>query len=768
MSKIRLLVVVLFLSLLAVSCSTDASGPASYIQKGNDFKASHNYKQAVAAYQQAVSRAPDKVAAWSGMGDAYLKLGKTQASIDAYRHVLELDPRNTGALLRLARFDLLGNRYDEASKKVETVLDDQPANTEALFLRADIYQQQEHLKQAAVTYETILEASPSNKKAYLRLADVQARQGNAAGAEDTLKDAIRVAPDTTAPRLMLFNLYNQRREYEKAEAVLNDAVEAAPENGDLYAALGRFYFSRGKTAAAEHAFKTAIRKSPEDVSMYLLAGNFYSATGNSSQALSMYKAALAKVPRNPRIMAILVDYYLETGKTKPARDYIEKILNERPGYFPARLLDIRLLIQEDRHDEAIKRCERLFKDRPLSDELFRLKGLAYLEKGDLEQAKSAFARAVEISPGNINARIRLANIYLEQGEIEKARQLNREVFSLLHENFNVEVVLGSASLQDAPCQSISLESSESLFDVASGNPFGAFRMERLEGLKKKYDRMIENFEAVLAENPSLIGVFESIILMHMVNEEYDAALSKCDRQAAILKNAPDIPKAQSDSLLAAVYNLKGGICLVTGERDRAEFFFQKAIRLAPNSLKPYYALARLYLAEKNLDKAISQYQALLENNPEKAGPHMMLGVLYKMKDDFARSEKHYRKALAIDPEFANAANNLAYLLSEQPDRLDEALTYALKAKSIEGDDPYIRDTLGWVYYQMGLYEDALRELKACVKKIPDNATVNYHLGMVHYRLGEMEEARRYLETALDLSERFYEAVNARKILNRIS
>lgn len=767
MDKMRRLSFILTVALMVGACSSQPTGPASYLARARDFSANKDYTQALAAFRHAAELAPDSVEAWSGLAETYLKLGQTQASIDAFQHVLEIDAGNTDALLRLARFDLLGNRFEGAVEKVRKVLASAPANTAALFLLADIYQQSNRLDQAAATYQRIIQTSSDNKEAYLRLADVQSRQGNVSEAEMALLRAIQVSPEAAPPRLMLFNLYYQRKDYQMAEAVLEDAVRVNPDNADLYIALGKFYFARNNTSKAEDAFNRAIEQAPDNVGAYLLAGNFYNVTGDKQKALSMYDSAQHLSPHNPRIMTLLADFHLENSDLKLARTYIDRILSERPGYFPARLLKIRLLIAEQAYDKALALCDRMTMESPLSDEVFQLQGIAYLEKGDLEQAKTAFARAVEISPGNINARIRLANIYIEQGDIEKARQLNREVFSLLHENFNVDVILGSASLQEMR-ETISLESTQSLFEVASGNPFGAFRLERLEGLKKKYDQMIDNFEKVLAGNPTLIGVFESIVLMHVVKEEYETALAKCDRQAAILKNSKDMPSRQTDSLLAAVYNLKGGIYLALERRDKAKALFQAAIHLAPHILKPYYALARLYLAEKNLDKAIMQYEMLLEKNPEQTGPHIMLGVLYKMKNDYQRAETHYRQALAIDPAFAKAANNLAYLLAEQPDKLDEALRYALKAKSIEGDDPYIRDTLGWVYYKMGLYEDALRELKACVEAIPNNATANYHLGMVYYRMGDTREAARYLEIALDLSNTFYEADHAREILSRIT
>ena len=74
------------------------------------------------------------------------------------------------------------------------------------------------------------------------------------------------------------------------------------------------------------------------------------------------------------------------------------------------------------------------------------------------------------------------------------------------------------------------------------------------------------------------------------------------------------------------------------------------------------------------------------------------------------------------------------------------------------------DTLGWVYYKNGHYESAIAEFTDCLAKMPDNATVTFHLGMAYYKKGDLENARAELEKALQLDKNFNGADKARKIL----
>lgn len=147
---------------------------------------------------------------------------------------------------------------------------------------------------------------------------------------------------------------------------------------------------------------------------------------------------------------------------------------------------------------------------------------------------------------------------------------------------------------------------------------------------------------------------------------------------------------------------------------------------------------------------------------------MMLGTIYEMEKDYARAEDHYRKALEINPEFAAAANNLAAHLAERTDKYDEALKYANMAKGHFSEDPFIMDTLGFVYYKKELYGNAVNEFIDALKKIPDNPIVHYHLGLAYNKKGSIDLARKELSTALEINKEFPGAENAKALLDELN
>lgn len=81
--------------------------------------------------------------------------------------------------------------------------------------------------------------------------------------------------------------------------------------------------------------------------------------------------------------------------------------------------------------------------------------------------------------------------------------------------------------------------------------------------------------------------------------------------------------------------------------------------------------------------------------------------------------------------------------------LDESLNLIEKALKFEPENGYYIDSLGWVYFRLGRFDDALRELKRAVALSKD-PVIYEHLGDIYYELGMKEEARDQWEKSLQL------------------
>ena len=249
---------------------------------------------------------------------------------------------------------------------------------------------------------------------------------------------------------------------------------------------------------------------------------------------------------------------------------------------------------------------------------------------------------------------------------------------------------------------------------------------------KDNSRAMDELNKALEIDPKLSDVLSLMASIEIQNKNPKKAVELV--QAQISKQPEN---AQFQVLLGDVYR-------ATGDLNSAEASFRKAIELKSDLTIAYMELGNLYYAKGSFDEAIRQFTEAAAKSPKQTAPHMILGVLYEKQGKFKEAEEHYRKVLDVNPKFVPAANNLAWILSENNGNLDVALTFAETAKEAQPDDPRISDTLGWIYYKKQAYLKSVSYLKGAVAKLPDSATVRYHLGMAYFKKGDKKPARQEL------------------------
>ena len=144
---------------------------------------------------------------------------------------------------------------------------------------------------------------------------------------------------------------------------------------------------------------------------------------------------------------------------------------------------------------------------------------------------------------------------------------------------------------------------------------------------------------------------------------------------------------------------------------------------------------------------------------------MSFAVLLEQAGKFTEAEDIYHQLLERDPDFAPAANNLAWCITREknPD-LGEALRLAQVAKERQPRNPYIIDTLGYVFYRRGAYDLATTQFRDAVSLLPNIPAVRYHLALSLKAQGADREARDELKKCLGQTTDFPEREEAEKLL----
>ncbi len=124
------------------------------------------------------------------------------------------------------------------------------------------------------------------------------------------------------------------------------------------------------------------------------------------------------------------------------------------------------------------------------------------------------------------------------------------------------------------------------------------------------------------------------------------------------------------------------------------------------------------------------------------------GIASERAGDWPGAEADFRKALELEPGQPLVLNYLGYSMVEKHENLDEALGMIEDAVRAQPDDGYITDSLGWVLYRLGRYEEAVPHMLRAVELTPDDPVINDHLGDVLWKVGRTREAEFQWRRAL--------------------
>ena len=190
----------------------------------------------------------------------------------------------------------------------------------------------------------------------------------------------------------------------------------------------------------------------------------------------------------------------------------------------------------------------------------------------------------------------------------------------------------------------------------------------------------------------------------------------------------------------------------SGKEDQAVEVLEQLTRSHGDLALVHSTLGDVLRAKDDFAGAIAAYDHAIslaaENAPVRWVLYYSRGIAYERSGNQDGSEADFRAALAINPEQPQVLNYLGYSMVEQGRNLDEALEMIERAVAASPDSGYIVDSLGWVLYRLGRYNEAVGHMERAVELLAVDPVVNDHLGDVYWAVGRLREAEFQWSRAL--------------------
>ena len=205
---------------------------------------------------------------------------------------------------------------------------------------------------------------------------------------------------------------------------------------------------------------------------------------------------------------------------------------------------------------------------------------------------------------------------------------------------------------------------------------------------------------------------------------------------------------------AALMGLDNGL-LAVGKPDEALALLRETIMADPANPRPIFELSRILNKVGKTEEAIAQLKGLIERMPQLENvvrfAHISLSSLYSEQHEFAKAEAELEILLVKDPEDPHINNDLGYLYVDQGKNLEKAEAMIRKAVAEEPDNYAYQDSLGWVLFKRGKFEDAVAPLEKAAADPDADVTIPDHLGDLYFHLQETAKAKAAWEKALKMA-----------------
>jgi tetratricopeptide (TPR) repeat protein len=689
---------------LIAGCSKEAKKTRFLAEADNYFKTG-DYDKAKVSYLNVVSLDPQNALAFERIGTMWLEDGSPLRAAAFLAKANELAPKNDQNRIRLARCYLAIGHFADASKQALKVLEQAPDNGDAIIVLTEATRSKEDIQ----TAEEHLEKYPKKDDISFHLASANLflSSGNLPAAENTLRQALTINPNSSAAHMAMGDLYLLQKNQKQAGEEFKKAAELAPVRS----------MERLKYAA------------------------FMSATGDTGETRRISTEMTRQAPDYLPGWTLLAELAFKDKKYDEALSLLENVFSRDQGYVDGHRLESDVLLAKGDTKKAVDVLEHLDQTYPDIPLIKYQLARAYLKNNNSNQAKVALDQAISISPNFADAIVLLAETNLRSGHgemvVEPITNLLRKRPDLRSAAFLLAAAYGSLDRFDDAEAVIRDQVRLAPQDPQPHTALGlTFRQA------KRNDEARQAFEKAAELAPDNLWLVDQLVELDLLDKHFDSARQRIHRQ---FQKTPDLP---------AAHFLEGKILTAEQKWDLAVAELQKTLQIDPNFSSAYDLLIQAYFATNKLPQVVSELQAELAKKPNDAKTLMTLALVYERMKDFPKARDTYERLLSIEPTFVSALNNLAYLYTEQLNDLNKAYDLARKARDLRANDPSIGDTLGWVLYKRGEYQQALTILHESAENAADNPEIQFHLGMTAYMIGQTDIARAALQKAASAGKDF--------------
>uniref|UniRef100_A0A8C8RUT3 dolichyl-phosphate-mannose--protein mannosyltransferase n=1 Tax=Pelusios castaneus TaxID=367368 RepID=A0A8C8RUT3_9SAUR len=421
--------------------------------------------------------------------------------------------------------------------------------------------------------------------------------------------------------LLLFSwkTVKQNEIWLSRESLFSSGVQTLPHNAKVHYNYANFLKDQGRNNEAIYHYKTALKLYPRHASAL---NNLGTLTKDLVEAKEYYRKALQLNPQHNRALFNLGNLLKSLGKKEEAVLLLRESIKYGPDFADAYSSLASLLAEQEQFKEAKEVYQAGIENCPESSDLQNNYGVFLVDTGAPEKAVSHYQQAIWLSPNHYVAMVNLGRLYRSLGQNKEAEAWYKRALKVLRK---AEILspLGALYYNTGRYE----EALQVYREAATLQPsnkeirLALAQVLAMMGQTKEAEKMTNH---IVTEEVECLECYRLLSAIYSKQEHYSKALEAIDKA---LQLKPKDPKVISELFFTKGNQLReqnlldkafesykvavelnpnqaqawmnmGGIEHIKGDYITARSYYEKALRLVPNSKLLKENLAKLDRLEK--------------------------------------------------------------------------------------------------------------------------------------------------------------------------
>lgn len=432
-------------------------------------------------------------------------------------------------------------------------------------------------------------------------------------------------------------------------------------------------------------------------------------------------------PENPEPVYLVGQYLIAAQQLSLALDRSEKLLamNAQTLFVP--IATTARNTSDDERKKLLEQFTQLTKSHPKSIDL--LLGLAVLEEqsGNYEESLAHISKAQSVDADDMQARLFEVDVLYKSGRPDKAIKRMAAIVADNKDNEHLRLqyarLLTEQDLEKAREQFDYLAKTNSLeADLLLARALVNYQLDDKVQAKDLFEQLL-----FLKKHPNTAHYYLGEIAL--ADNKIPSAIEHFRRVEDGTEYIPSVIRAF-------------GLMVQQNQRLDGQKWLLEQRKQHPELAKRLYLVeADVLMQNDELQRSMAALNEAISQYPDAVELYYARSLLHEKLQDVAAAESDLRFVLATQPDNVDALNALGYVLADKTGKLDEAYQLISRALTLRPEDPAIMDSMGWVLYRMGKYDEAILRLKRAYELYPMDE-VAAHLGEVLWVSGDKSAAEK--------------------------